>query len=85
MSAIYRSRRSPSRVAVDFVLRWTLTLGFTAAAVGCSNPCKELADVLCNRPGTDDMGCERWRDRTARVPAETCVAGLKRLSRERTR
>ena len=85
MNAINRPHRTPGRVSVGALLRWSLVLCFAAAAAGCSNPCTELADALCNRAGTDDMGCERWRERTARVPSETCVAGLKRLSRERAR
>lgn len=55
-----------------------------AGLTGCDRPCKTLADRLCEQAGGDEA-CEKWRDRVARVPKETCVAGLKALDRERLR
>ena len=57
------------------------SLGLTA----CNNPCEDLANRLCNAPGCDPTQCERWHERTARVPTETCEAGLRSLDRERVR
>ncbi len=52
---------------------------------GCSNPCEELANRLCATPGCEPAQCERWHERTGRVPTETCEAGLRSLDRERIR
>ena len=51
----------------------------------CNNPCKDLANRLCASPGCDTAQCEQWHKRTARVPTETCEAGLRSLDRERVR
>lgn len=56
-----------------------------AASVGCQRPCRELADTLCSEPGTDAPTCEAWRERTGRVPAETCELALRAWKRDRTR
>lgn len=72
--------RSLSRVAAGLI--WAaLCVGLAA----CSNPCKDLANRICASPGCDAAQCERWHDRTARVPTETCEAGLRSLDRERVR
>jgi len=52
---------------------------------GCDRPCTTLADRLCEAAGTDDHACDLWRERVGRVPAKTCIVGLKALDRERTR
>ncbi len=85
MNSIDRPILFSVRMTVGGLMRWSLVVFFAMATLGCPRPCTELADTLCNRPGTDDMRCEQWRERTARVPSETCVAGLKRLAQERAR
>ncbi len=67
------------------LLRCLATLALLACVWGCSNPCEELANRLCATPGCEPMQCDRWHERTARVPTETCEAGLRSLDRERVR
>jgi len=62
-----------------------LMLAICAASAGCSNPCEDLANRLCASPGCEAAQCERWHERTGRVPTETCEAGLRSLDRERIR
>ena len=56
-----------------------------ASLAACDRPCATLADRLCEAAGSDDHACEAWRERVGRVPASTCIAGLKALDRERVR
>lgn len=65
-------------------VRLSLALALLAPAA-CANPCKDLANRLCNTPGCTEAQCGRWHERTARVPSETCEAGLRLLDRERLR
>ena len=72
-------RRSLKRFVVVLLLAAASGLGLSA----CSDPCEELANRLCASPGCEAAQCERWHERTARVPTETCEAGLRSLDRER--
>ena len=58
---------------------WWLALVVLAS---CDRPCNTLAHRLCEKAGNDEA-CAAWQARIDRVPAETCVAGLKALDRER--
>lgn len=53
--------------------------------LGCNRPCRELADTLCSQPGTDEQTCNAWRERTSRVPTQTCESALRTWKRDRTR
>ena len=74
---------TPRRLRMLAVLLAGLALSL--ASVGCSNPCEDLANRLCATPGCEPAQCERWHERTGRVPTETCEAGLRSLDRERIR
>jgi hypothetical protein len=55
------------------------------AIAACDRPCRELADTLCSQPGTDERSCEAWRERTSRVPTQTCESALRTWKRDRTK
>ena len=55
------------------------------ALAACDRPCRELADTLCSQPGTDERTCDAWRERTSRVPTQTCESALRTWKRDRTR
>ncbi len=54
-------------------------------STGCERSCHDLADTLCSQPGTDERTCEAWRERTSRVPVQTCELALRSWKRDRTR
>ena len=72
-------------VRVGKLAKVAMCLAFLGSLCSCDRPCTTLADRLCEAAGSDDHACELWRDRIGRVPAKTCVVGLKALDRERTR
>jgi len=62
-----------------------LAMAFAVGSLGCTTPCKKLANRLCEMSGDDGAQCERWKERTSRVPTKTCESGLRQLDRDRIR